>query len=152
MLLNKRIELLTLEGSHKVQKRRIYDITNILEGIGFIEEYFKKLYTLEGYDDFEQKIMDDHAGIKLYLQLENTTADIDDFASWMASSSLLQRTSRDVHNENENQAADVLDDCKAVGATQQNLSIRRRHVKDRISALGVWRFKSQRAYNHLAAR
>ncbi|KAJ6399591.1 hypothetical protein OIU77_020196 [Salix suchowensis] len=79
-------------------------------------------------------------------------ADIDDFASWMASSSLLQRTSRDVHNENENQAADVLDDCKAVGATQQNLSIRQRHVKDHISALGVWRFKSQRAYNHLAAR
>ncbi|KAJ6773571.1 hypothetical protein OIU79_017108 [Salix purpurea] len=79
-------------------------------------------------------------------------ADIEDFASWMASSSLLQRTSREVHNENENQAADVLDDCKAVGATQQNLSIRQRHVKDRISALGVWRFKSQWAYNHLAAR
>ncbi|KAJ6736378.1 hypothetical protein OIU85_018565 [Salix viminalis] len=77
--------------------------------------------------------------------------DIEDFASWMASSSLLQRTSREVHNENENQAADVLDDCK-VGATQQNLSIRQRHVKDRISAFGVCRFKSQWAYNHLAAR
>ncbi|KAF9683131.1 hypothetical protein SADUNF_Sadunf05G0180200 [Salix dunnii] len=127
MLLNKRIELLTLEGSHKVQKRRIYDTTNILEGIGFIEEYFKKPYALEVirliffrafslltafHSLLKLKVctlqssneVSRSDGIK-YCQPLMLPADIEDFASWMASSSLLQRTSRELHDVNENQAA-----------------------------------------------
>lgn len=52
----------------QVQKRRMYDITNVLEGIGLIEKTSKNHIRWKGYDDFEQKIMDDHAGIKAEVE------------------------------------------------------------------------------------
>ncbi|CAK7346222.1 unnamed protein product [Dovyalis caffra] len=60
--LNKTAEVL------EVQKRRIYDITNVLEGIRFIEKTSKNHIRWKASDDCEQKIMDDHARIKAEVE------------------------------------------------------------------------------------
>jgi len=43
------LDLNTAAIALKVQKRRIYDITNVLEGIGLIEKKFKESCSLEKY-------------------------------------------------------------------------------------------------------
>ncbi|KAH8515158.1 hypothetical protein H0E87_003857 [Populus deltoides] len=61
--LNKTAEVL------KVQKRRIYDITNVLEGIGLIEKTSKNhIRWKKEFDDCEQKMLDNHARIKAEVE------------------------------------------------------------------------------------
>ncbi|KAF9686731.1 hypothetical protein SADUNF_Sadunf02G0019900 [Salix dunnii] len=53
----------------EVQKRRIYDITNVLEGIGLIEKTSKNhIRWKKEFDDCEQKMLDDHARIKAEVE------------------------------------------------------------------------------------
>lgn len=61
--LNKTAEVL------EVQKRRIYDITNVLEGIGLIEKTSKNhIRWKKEFDDSEQKMLDNHARIKAEVE------------------------------------------------------------------------------------
>ncbi|KAF5175269.1 Transcription factor e2fa [Thalictrum thalictroides] len=62
--LNKAAE--TLE----VQKRRIYDITNVLEGIGLIEKTLKNRISWKGFDDSRQGDGGDNANM-LQAEVEN---------------------------------------------------------------------------------
>uniref|UniRef100_A0A804KWN7 E2F/DP family winged-helix DNA-binding domain-containing protein n=1 Tax=Musa acuminata subsp. malaccensis TaxID=214687 RepID=A0A804KWN7_MUSAM len=55
--LNKATEIL------KVQKRRIYDITNVLEGIGLVEKTLKNRISWKGLDDMGPVEVDDDASI-----------------------------------------------------------------------------------------
>ncbi|EHA8587321.1 Transcription factor E2FA [Cocos nucifera] len=64
--LNKAAE--TLE----VQKRRIYDITNVLEGIGLIEKKLKNRIRWKGLDDLRPGVLDDDVS-NLQAEVQNLT-------------------------------------------------------------------------------
>ncbi len=52
----------------KVKKRRIYDITNVLEGIGLIEKGGKNYIRWNGIDSRDRKISLEHLDPKLKLR------------------------------------------------------------------------------------
>ncbi|XP_038901800.1 transcription factor E2FB isoform X2 [Benincasa hispida] len=55
----------------EVQKRRIYDITNVLEGIGLIEKKLKNRIQWKGLDVSRSGDVDDnYAGLQLHVQAE----------------------------------------------------------------------------------
>ncbi|XP_042421917.1 transcription factor E2FB-like [Zingiber officinale] len=77
--LNKAAEIL------KVQKRRIYDITNVLEGIGLIEKKIKNRIRWKGVDDLAPVVVDGDASI-LQAEIEKFTLEeckLDDLISQM---------------------------------------------------------------------
>ncbi|WOK97330.1 transcription factor E2FB [Canna indica] len=77
--LNKAAEIL------KVQKRRIYDITNVLEGIGLIEKKLKNRIRWKGVDDLGPVEVDGDASI-LQAEIEKLTLEerkLDDLISQM---------------------------------------------------------------------
>jgi transcription factor E2F3 len=51
---NRTIELQQAAVDLKVQKRRIYDITNVLEGIGYVEKLGKNVMRWVGGDSNEE--------------------------------------------------------------------------------------------------
>ncbi|KAG6501745.1 hypothetical protein ZIOFF_041628 [Zingiber officinale] len=77
--LNKAAEIL------KVQKRRIYDITNVLEGIGLIEKKFKNRICWKGVDDLDP--VEVHGDVSLLqAEIEKLTFEerkLDDLISQM---------------------------------------------------------------------
>ncbi|CAL0318979.1 unnamed protein product [Lupinus luteus] len=66
--LNKSTEIL------QVQKRRIYDITNVLEGIGLIEKTSKNHIRWKAYDGFGQRDLDDQV-TRLKAEVESLYAE-----------------------------------------------------------------------------
>ncbi|PIA61844.1 hypothetical protein AQUCO_00200087v1 [Aquilegia coerulea] len=91
--LNKAAE--TLE----VQKRRIYDITNVLEGIGLIEKTLKNRISWKGFDDSRQGEGGDNANM-LQAEVENLSMEehrLDDRIREM------QETLRDLSEDENNQ-------------------------------------------------
>ncbi|XP_073104408.1 uncharacterized protein [Elaeis guineensis] len=56
----------------EVQKRRIYDITNVLEGIGLIEKKIKNRIRWKGVDGLTPGVLDDDAS-NLQAEVQNLT-------------------------------------------------------------------------------
>lgn len=55
----------------KVQKRRIYDITNVLEGIGFIEKSGKNEIQWKGESNISEELKSDSEVIKFRKEIRN---------------------------------------------------------------------------------
>lgn len=64
------LDLNKAAGTLEVQKRRIYDITNVLEGIGLIEKKLKNRIRWKGLDALKQGERDDDAS-ELQAEVEN---------------------------------------------------------------------------------
>ncbi|KZV48983.1 hypothetical protein F511_09579 [Dorcoceras hygrometricum] len=83
----------------QVQKRRIYDITNVLEGIGLIEKKLKNRIHWKGLDNSKPGEADEDASL-LQAEIENLSMeerDLDERTRQMQEK--LRRLSENVHNQ-----------------------------------------------------
>lgn len=98
-----------------VQKRRIYDITNVLEGIGFIEKVLKNKIKWVGKG--ESQISDNELG-HLMDELDRAAAEENEIDRW---TNYLQGMMMDLTNDESNNKYSYVnfDDVKCVNANQK---------------------------------